>query len=40
MEKNKKLIFRLLTNAEIVMDLEQNQGQNLFLAQHVEDTAK
>ena len=40
MVKDKKLTFRLLTNVEIVMDLELNQVQNLFLAQHVEDTAK
>ena len=40
MVKDKKLTFRLLTNVEIVMDLEQNQGQNLFLAQHVEGSAK
>ena len=40
MEKNKKLIFHLLTNVQHVMDLERNQDQNRFLVLHAEDMVK
>ena len=40
MEKIMKLIFHHQINVKYVMDLEQSQDQNLFLALHVGGKVK